>query len=245
MNSPILAIPEIAENQNNKYVTHNNAIAWLEAMANDIYINSTVGAGPINLSASQATKYFVYKVSGASANFNLVFPSQINSNNAKRTFAVRNNNALYKCTVKASTGAGAAIVLNPGEGAIILQSYEDMTLLVPINTYDIACNVFGQPGDGDLVMRFVATRPFKLMDNFAGSVGYVGTNPDASAVFDVRKNGSSIGTVTVGTGGTFTFSTTGSTIETFAVGDRFEVFAPSPADATMADVSLTFLGIAG
>jgi hypothetical protein len=245
MNSPILAIPEIAENQNNKYITHNNAIAWLEGAMNDILVKNAIGAGPVNLSEAEATKYFIYRLSGASAAFNLVFPAQINANNAKRVFAVRNEDSADSATVKASTGTGATVVLAPGETAIIFQSYEDMYSLGVVNSYDLAFYGSGKPGDGAEWGKYVATRAFKLFDQFAGSVGHCRVNPTATAAFDVQKNGSSIGSVSISTGGTFTFTTTGSALESFAAGDRLTLVAPSPQDATLEDVSISFLGILG
>lgn len=244
-NSPILAIPEIAPNQSNKYITHNDSVAWLEAASNDILPLSTIGAGPVNLSAAQATKYFVYILSGGSAAFNVVFPSTINSNNAKRVFAVRNEDAAYAATIKASTGSGATVVLRPGETAIILQSYESMYAIGVVNAYDIAFFAAGNPDDGGLVGTFVATRPFTLLDSFGGGNGHCGNNPSSTAVFDVKKNGTSIGSVSISNIGVFTFSTTGTTSESFAAGDRLEVFGPSPQDATMANVAVSFLGILG
>lgn len=244
-NSPILAIPEIAENQNNKYITHNDAVAWLEAAMNDILVKSAIGAGPVTLSQAEATKYFVYRLSGGSADFNVVFPSQINANNAKRVFAARNEDAAYSATIKASTGTGATVVLRPGETAIILQSYEDMYAVGVVNAYDLGVFVPGKPTNNAIVAAYVATRPFKLLDNFAGSRGHCNTVPTATAVFDVQKNGSSIGSVSISTGGVFTFSTTGNAVESFAAGDRFTVIAPTPQDATLADVAMSFFGILG
>lgn len=245
MNSPILAIPEIAENQNNKYITHNNAIAWLEGAMNDILVKAAILAGPVNLTGVEATKYFVYRLSGANANFNLVFPSQINGNNAKRVFAVRNEDALYTATVKASTGVGPTVVLAPGETAIIFQSHENMYSLGVVNSYDNAFFVAGTLSAGAIFGSFITTRAFKLFDDFAGSRGHCASNPTATAVFSVQKNGVSIGTITIATGGTFTFATTGSGLESFAAGDRLTIIAPSPADVTLATVSISLLGILG
>lgn len=244
MNSPILAIPEIAETQNNKYLTHNDAVAWLEAMANDIFTNTSVGASPVTLSELQATQYFIYRLGGLTGNQNLVFPSEINGNNAKRVFCVRNEDAVDNVTVKASTGTGATVVLAPGSTMFIAQNFEDMWALSVINSYDVAFYVAGEPGDGAIIGAFVATRPFTLFDDFAGSRGHCAVNPTATAVFDVQKNGSSIGSVSISTGGAFTFATTGGGAS-FAAGDRLTIVAPSPQDTTLADVAISFFGLLG
>jgi hypothetical protein len=65
----------------------------------------------------------------------------------------------------------------------------------------------------------------------------------AETVLDVHKNGSPIGTITFGTGAcTGTFATAGSGAVTFAAGDRLAIINQNPADATLADLSITFLG---
>lgn len=246
MNSPILAIPEIAPAQNNKYITHNDAIAWLEAMANDIYTNAAVGAAAVTLSELQATKYFVYRLSGLTGNQNLVFPASINFNNAKRVFCVHNVDTVGNVTVKASTGTGTTVVLTPGQMAIIFQNYQDMVAVTVINSYDTAFYVAGLPGNNVAIGTFVATRAFKLADDFAGSRGHCAVNPTTTAAaFDVRKNGSSIGSVSISTVGAFTFTTTGATVESFVAGDRLTVVGPTPQNTTLADVAISFFGILG
>lgn len=243
--SLILAIEEIGENQNNKYITHNDAVEALEASGNDIFTNAAVGAGPVTLSETQATRYFVYKVSGGSAAFDITFPATINSNNAKRVFSVYNADTTYVATVKASTGTGPTIAVAPGETAHILQSYQDMILLGKSTAvgqpYDVGAFIPDKPEDGGEVFKFIAVRPCTFADDFAGSKGHVSANPTATANFDIKKNGSSIGTLSVSTGGVVTFSTTGTTTSLVAA-DRLTLVAPTPQDATLTDLAFTFLG---
>ena len=59
----------------------------------------------------------------------------------------------------------------------------------------------------------------------------------------VHRNGSPIGTITFGIGASAgTFATAGGGAETFAAGDRLAIINENPADATLADLSITFLG---
>lgn len=244
-NSPILAIPEIGPTQTNKYITHNDAIARLEASTNSIFTNASVGAGPIALTEDQATSYFVYVFSGASGAFDVTFPSTINGNNAKRVFAVRNSDTVNTMTVKASTGLGTSIAVPAVSSAIIYQNFQDMYAISVGTTapesYDLGVYVPAQPGDAAEVLKFVAVRAFTIADDFAGSRAHVGTNPTATAVFTVRKNGASVGTLSISTVGAPTFATSGGATS-FAVGDRLSITAPTPQDATLADVSIVFLG---
>lgn len=77
-------------------------------------------------------------------------------------------------------------------------------------------------------------------DDFADSVGDVGTNPAATFTMEVQKNGAAVGTIAISTGGAFTFATTGGSVS-FAIGDRISVLGPGTA-GTAADVSVTLLG---
>lgn len=244
-NSPILAIPEIGPTQTNKYLTHNDAIALLEASTNAIFTNASVGAGPVALTEAQATQHFVYVFSGASGNFNVEFPATINSNNAKRVFAVRNSDTADTMTVKASSGTGGEVEVPPVSSAIIYQDFEDMYAISVGTTapesYDLGVYIPDNPNDGAEVLKFIAVRAFTLADDFVGSRAHVGTNPTSTAVFTVLKNGASVGTISISTVGAATFVTSGGATS-FAAGDRLSMTAPSPQDATLADISIVFLG---
>jgi len=243
--SPILAIEQIGENQNNKYLTHNDAIDILEAATNDVFVNAAVGAGPVTLTEAQATQYRLYKVSGGSAAFNLVFPATINAVNAKREFSVHNADTTYAVTVKASTGSGSTVVVAPGETAIVYQSYQDMYPLargvIAGLPYDVGAFIPDKPENGGEVCKFIAVRDVSFPDDFAGSVGHCTTNPTATAAFTIAKNGVSIGSMSISTSGVFTFATTGGATSLVA-GDRITITAPSPQDTTLADVAFTFKG---
>ena len=84
---------------------------------------------------------------------------------------------------------------------------------------------------------------FSFADDFAGARAYAGVSATAETVLDVHRNGSPIGTITFGTGASAgTFATAGGGAETFAAGDRLAIINEDPADATLADLSITFLG---
>jgi hypothetical protein len=69
----------------------------------------------------------------------------------------------------------------------------------------------GPPGSSELIFKHVAARDFQLPGNFFASEGHVGTNPTATFDMDVQLEGVSIGTISVSTGGVFTFTTTSGT----------------------------------
>lgn len=89
----------------------------------------------------------------------------------------------------------------------------------------------------EVILLHTFSEAATFADDFAGSIGDVGANPASSFVLDVQKNGSSIGSITISTGGSFTFATTGGTAA-FAVGDQLKIVGPSTV-GTAASVSIT------
>ena len=112
--------------------------------------------------------------------------------------------------------------------------------------YDIPLSYAGTPAAGALMGKLVAVRDITFDADFEGSAGHVGTNPDATFEIDVQDDGVSIGTISISTGGIFTFATDGGTPKTVASGSRIEFYAPSdsPAEATVADIAATLKGTA-
>lgn len=78
-------------------------------------------------------------------------------------------------------------------------------------------------------------------DEWAGSIGDVGTNPAGTFTLTVARNGVTVGTISISTGGVLTFVTTGTTV-TFVSGDQIRVTAQVALDAALANVSITLKG---
>lgn len=107
------------------------------------------------------------------------------------------------------------------------------------------------PAVSEVIAIHPVTDAFTLPANFASpdSKGACGTNPTASFVLDVQRSlaasptsFSSIGTITISTGGAFTFATASGTSKSIAAGDVIKIVAPSPVDATCANVAVTLKG---
>lgn len=77
-----------------------------------------------------------------------------------------------------------------------------------------------------------------IPDNFAGSNADVRTNPGSTAVFTVKKNGSSVGTVSISTGGVATFNTTGAGVD-LVNGDTLTIEPPVSIDPSLKGVTIT------
>jgi hypothetical protein len=108
--------------------------------------------------------------------------------------------------------------------------------------FDMGLFISGLPGAAEMVYQFVATRPLDFPSGLTDSQGYAATAPaDANKDFDVRKNGTSVGTVSFAQGSqTATF--TAASAFSLAAGDRLSLVAPSTQDSALADVSITLAG---
>ena len=105
--------------------------------------------------------------------------------------------------------------------------------------YDILCGIVGKPANGEVVLLFVAPRPFRIPAAALGSRLKAGTAATGTSVFSIQKNGSEFLTATVGASGT-SAAFAGSQID-FAAGDVLRIVAPSTADATLADIAITLV----
>lgn len=240
----VLNLTEVEATQNNKHITINNALANLAKAGNAKLAKTVSGVSPVNLTTDECTRYTYYVASGGSGNFDFVFLGEITTNDTLRLFVFKNASA-YIATVK-SDAAGTTVTVPAGGSVIVHQDHDDMVKVaefdgLAVAPYDVGLYLPGLPDDGAEVFKFTSVRPMGFPDNFPGSVGHCGTNPTATAAFDVVKNGSSIGSISISTSGVFTFNTTGGAV-TLAAGDRLSLTAPSPQDASLANISIVFMG---
>lgn len=86
-----------------------------------------------------------------------------------------------------------------------------------------------------------------LPANFTGAAGHINTNPTASFAIDLRlnatayNNGTSKGTVTVSTGGAFSFASASGATVPLVAGDHLSAWAPTTPDATANDFNFTLI----
>lgn len=155
--------------------------------------------------------------------------------------------------------AAAGVTINSPETLMLRTQHSVATLfntgtdawdligdLEPANppTVDAATFVPGKPAESGTIMQFVTPRAITIPASAAGSHAYVGTAATATADFDIQKNGLSAGTLSFAIGantGTFTVASDVS----LAAGDRLSIVAPSPQDATLADLSITIAATRG
>lgn len=138
----------------------------------------------------------------------------------------------YKFVVKDSSDVTILTVDN-----IIAQGDAAATTL----DYEVCFSYVGTPPVSGFIGGFVAVRSLTIPANFAGSAGKVVTNPSASYAMTVRKNGSTVGTITISTAGAFTFSTSGGSAISLVSGDRLDMIGPNPV-GTAANIMVTIKG---
>jgi hypothetical protein len=107
--------------------------------------------------------------------------------------------------------------------------------------YDLSFFLPGTYSSGALMAQVVLDRAVTFPDGLTGAQGYSGITATASTVLDLQKNGSNIGTITfTNAGNTAAFAMSGAV--SFAPGDRLGIVNEDPADATLADLSITLKG---
>tara|TARA_R110000851_G_scaffold91950_1_gene200680 strand:- start:1018 stop:1830 length:813 start_codon:yes stop_codon:yes gene_type:complete len=107
---------------------------------------------------------------------------------------------------------------------------------------DIRFGFDSTPTSDQILDRIVIVRDIVIPANAAGSAGIIDTNPTSSFVITLNDDGSPIGTVTISTGGAYTFATTGGVEITIAAGSILTIDAPNSVDATAAGAAVTILG---
>jgi hypothetical protein len=101
--------------------------------------------------------------------------------------------------------------------------------------------VTGSPTAGQTVQLYTFTAPTVLPAGLAGSQGTAGTAATGVSVFAIDKNGVQVGTMTFAVGSAV--ASFAMAVQTaFDAGDVLTVTAPSPPDATLANISWTLAG---
>lgn len=140
--------------------------------------------------------------------------------------------------------ATAWVALGPGAAGQVLKSGgAGADPSWQSSPYDIACFFPGTPPASQVLLRYTATRALSFPANLSASQGSCATAPTANVSIDVQKNGSAVGTISIAAGATTaTFTTAGGAAFSLAAGDVLRLVAPSSADATLANLSITLAG---
>jgi len=134
------------------------------------------------------------------------------------------------------SGAGSKLVMvNSGASALEF-------VAVPALPYLLAFDAPGVPTASMIVFHHVFTQAVTFVASLTGSYVKAGTAATAQTDFDLKKNGSSIGTVRFAAAGT-TASYVSISSSSWAAGDVLTLVAPGTPDATIADLWGTLVGV--
>ena len=231
-----LAIPYITASQNQKEVTHSTGMALLDAAITEVLAVS-VSAGNAAPTAAEYRACARIAITGATtAGRTVTLPA------VKRPIFISLDAASTQ-SVSIVRGSAAFTVL-PGTTAYLYTdgTANGMLRLGEFGPYRAAQWVRGTPGVGELLYRFRVPETSTLLPDLLGCSAQADTAATASAVLSVRRNGSQVGTITFAAAGTVaTLATTSNAAQAFAANDFLDVVAPNPADATLADITLSLL----
>jgi hypothetical protein len=105
----------------------------------------------------------------------------------------------------------------------------------------IAGSFSGTPGANQQIFRYVFAGTVTFPAGLAGSAGNAGAAATNGKTFQIEQNGVSVGTMVFAAGATTASFTMGSAT-TFHAGDVLTIVAPSPSDATLANLAWSLSG---
>lgn len=107
--------------------------------------------------------------------------------------------------------------------------------------YDCGGSYNGAPTASLVLMRYPFPRAVDFPSSLTSSRGVAGTAATAQTNFDLRKNGTSFGTMRFAAGAT-TATFISASGASFAAGDVLTIVAPATPDTTLADLGWTLAG---
>ena len=139
-------------------------------------------------------------------------------------------------TPSSFSGAGSKLV-KVNSGATALEF-----VAVPALPYLLSFDAPGAPTASMIVFHHVFTQAVTFVASLTDSYVKAGTAATAQTDFDLKKNGSSIGTVRFAAAGT-TASYVSISSSSWVAGDILTLVAPASPDATIADIWGTLVGV--
>ncbi len=248
-----LEIYQILESQAAKATAANTAIGAVEkAMSDEYNLDTSSATAPgtdltlpydntNDLSDRTALRFIQLTLdAGATATFNVIHPP-----NRHMFFCTNNTSqtATLKCTgqtgVTIANGASGLFYCNGTDVAEIDMSVGGGGVSFPT---ELQMNYYGSPPATTVIAKFIIADPIDFAANFAGSVGNVPVNPGAQYDIDVQDDGGSIGTISISSGGVFTFTTTGGTSKNAASGSIITLVSDATPDGALTEIHVALRG---
>ena len=190
--TPILHLPEVAPNQDQKETTINTSLAILEAAMNDT-LSISLAAGNVVLNTDQFTKWFLHQYFGHTVARTVTIPA------TPRWFAVENlGTGTITFQAAGASSANLTVSLLPGKIGLIITDGQDVRFVVPdptggIGNLEDLSNVSGVATNGQ-VLRYVSadnrwepwtlTLAFSQLSDFPGAY-----SANASKLLAVKADG--------------------------------------------------------
>lgn len=187
-------------------------------------------------------RYMFMEITGAASDpFNVEHPD------VAHLFVVLNNSG-ETATFDTATG-GTTVDVTDGEYAFLYTDGTDFHKLAlggggGTSYYDIGGGSDTTPTSDEVLDIINVPRTVTFPADFSGSLGTIEVNPTATFAIDVKDDAVSIGTISISTGGVFTFTTVSGTEKIVAAGSKVTFVAPTTVDATAAGISYTLAGLA-
>lgn len=234
-----LQLEQVAPNQNQKEATINDQAGQLDAAITEI-LDVDFSGGDVTLTTEEFRRHFEFRCDGQSASRDLNLPD------VKRAiFSVVNIDGSFPIVV---TKGATTVSVGAGERALFSTdgTTDDLTQIggnaATTKSYNAGFFFSGLPGAGARVGGHIIAEPggITIPVNADESQAEAEVASTGSAVFDIQKNGASVGSFTFASSATATF--TMASPVTLAQGDRLQIIAPGSQDATLSDVYLTIRG---
>lgn len=242
-----LGLSQVAGNQNNKFITINDATGGIDAAMTASFAAEVTSSNALTMTAAQLREAFFIVVDEdggdpAAAAIILTIPAI-----ARGSFEVINNTAFDVTVTIASQLITAPVVAT---GSTILMTSDGVNVKQAgggggssAGTIEVGAFVGGVPSTSVILLRYLAPTVSDFPVNLANSVGHATTAPNAQTDFDIQVNGVSQGTMRFeALSNVATFIAGGSF--SILAGERFDVVSPANLNL-LADLSFTLLGSKG
>lgn len=140
------------------------------------------------------------------------------------------------------TQAANKVLAGPATGADAAPTMRALVASdLPAQPFDLTAFYPGVPGASAIVTRVPVARAVTFPSGLTGSIAKASVAATASTVFDVQKNGSSVGSITfAATASSATF--TAASAITLAAGDLLSIVGPATPDTTLANIGFVLAG---
>jgi hypothetical protein len=226
----------LTENQAQKYISTNDQQEEMDAFLTELVTVPITASNTFTLTLLQNTRAQHYSVTNSGA----TNACTLNLQSVKRGLFTVTNSIGFNLTVQISGQPGVPPVLNTGSSRLLRCDGVNVYNVTIDQPLDIAAQFGSTPGAGSVVFeRVTSAETFKTPINFTGSQGYCRVAPSGSTAFTVKKNTTSLGTITFA-GGSNTATFIAAAAISFNAGDRISIEAPGALNG-IADLSFTLI----